>query len=36
LNVRVERTVLIALSSVFTVRSGPKVTYQISGCVIAG
>ena len=36
LNVWVERTVLMALSSVFTALSGPKATYQISGCVIAG
>ena len=35
LNVRVDRTAPLALSSVFTVLSGPKATYQISGCVMA-
>jgi hypothetical protein len=35
LKVRVVRITPVALSSVFTVLSGPKATYQISGCVIA-
>src|SRR4051812_46297307 len=34
LNVRVDRTALVALSLVFTALSGPKATYQISGCVM--
>ena len=34
LNVRVDRTAPSALSSVFTVLSGPKATYQVSGCVM--
>src|SRR5438128_826417 len=34
LKVRVERTAPVALSSVFTVLSGPKATYQVSGCVM--
>src|SRR4051812_33299626 len=34
LKVRVERTTPVALSSVFTVLSGPKATYHVSGCVM--
>ena len=36
LKVRVDRTEIVAAaSSVFTDLSGPKLTYQISGCVMA-
>src|SRR3954464_3447575 len=34
LKVRVERTAPVALSSILTVLSGPKATYQVSGCVM--
>jgi len=34
LKVRVDRTVLVALSSVFISLGGPKATYQILHCVM--